>query len=96
MDFIEQQNNLIDRGNNLLGLVKTKDIGEDIIFNVLDNEHIEELKKWHIDIEEFVEKYGLEVHKMRLFSNSWIINQDERVSVERIKAIISILKQINA
>ncbi len=94
MEFKDKKDVLIKNGNHLLSFVKKKNFGMEIIQDVMDERYIEELKAWFKDAEEFVEFYGLECHKERFKASSWIINQDERVSLERIKNILNIIERI--
>lgn len=94
MEFEKLKEQLISNGNQLLSFVTKKDFGMGIIEDVMTNQHIEELNDWFLRAEEFVELYGLDCQKERFDASSWIINQDERVSVERIKTILSLLESI--
>lgn len=91
----ELKDELIKKGNLLLSFVEKTTLGYNTMVDILDEKHIKELEEWYCDVEEFVERYGLECHKEDLDNNSWIINQGRRVSVERIKKIISILNRIS-
>ena len=95
MDLKKQKESILERGNYLLGFTSKKNYGWDIIEDVMDEQHIAQLKEWFLDAEEFVEMYGLECQKERFKSSSCIINQDERVSVERINNILSIIERID-
>ena len=95
MEFEKQKEKLLKSGKHLLDFVVKKDFGMDIIFDVMDDQHIEELKEWLLRTEEFVDTFGLECHKERFNDSRWIINKNERVSVERINNPLSILENIN-
>lgn len=94
MDFLKYKIGLINKGNQLLGFVKKKNFGMEIIEDVMDDEHLKELNNWYQDVEEFSERYGLQCQRERIEANSWIIN-GEKVSVKRIKEIMSQLERIN-
>lgn len=94
MEFSNQKKELLEQGNRLLGFVKKKNLGMDTIVDILEEPHLSELNEWFFDVEEFVERNGLDVHKRRLTDADRIIN-GERVSVERITSIISIIDRIN-
>lgn len=90
-----KKTDLISQGEKLLSCVKKHNIfGADFADeNCMDNDDIKRLQTWFERVEEFVERYGLECQKNRLTDNSWIVN-GERVSVERIKYILSIIESM--
>lgn len=90
-----KKTDLISQGEELLSCVKKRNIfGADFADeNCMDDDDIKRLQTWLERVEEFVEKQGLECQKKRLADNSWIVN-GERVSVERIKYILSIIESV--
>lgn len=86
---------LIEEGNALLACVKKAYLhGNDTPKeDVMDKDNIEKLVKWQEQVEDFVEKYGLNTQRERLVDCSWLAN-GSRVSVERIKRVIEILDSV--
>lgn len=83
---------LLDKANCLLKFVKQKEMFGGI-HDVMDDEHIKALEEWLIDAINFVEKYGDCSINNDFKANTWIIN-GERVCVERINKILSIIENI--
>lgn len=92
MEFTEQKQMLLDKANCLLKFVKQKEMFGGI-HDVMDDEHIKALEEWLIVAKEFVQKYSNDSINDYFESNSWIIN-GERVSIERIDKILSIIENI--
>lgn len=92
MEFTEQKQMLLDKANCLLKFVKQKEMFGGI-HDVMDDEHIKALEEWLIDAINFVEKYGDCSINNDFKANTWIIN-GERVCVERINKILSIIENI--
>lgn len=90
-----KKDDLIRQGKELLSCVKKRNVfGTDFADeNCMDDDDIKRLQTWSERVEEFVEKNGLECQKNRLTDNSWIVN-GERVNVERIKYILSIIENV--
>lgn len=90
-----KKDDLIRQGKELLSCVKKRNIFDPDFAdeNCMDKTDIQKLLTWFERVEEFVEKFGLECQKNRLADNSWIVN-GERVSVERIKKILSIIESV--
>ena len=88
---------LIKEGNDLLACVKKAYVhGVDMPqADVMDQVNIDKLNDWHEQVEDYVEKYGLNTQRDRLADCSWIVNHSQ-VRVERIKRIIKILESVES
>lgn len=94
MKFTEQKESLLERCEQLLKCVYKKDIGwlngeED----VLDDKYIIELLNWHKDADYFIREFGTNRTKDD-FKTIPAITDGQRVSVERINEILSIIERI--
>lgn len=88
---------LLEEGNALLVRVRKErePFFQDYIENeVLSECNIQELRIWLLNVEAFVEKYGMKCHQERMIELRWIINQN-RVNVGRIKSILTLIEQID-
>ena len=92
MKFTEQTELLLERCELLLKFVKQKEMFGGT-HDVLDDEYINRLEEWLIDAIDFVEKYGDCSINNDFKANTWIIN-GERVCVDRINKILSIIENI--
>ena len=92
MKFTEQKELLLERCEQLLKFVKQKEMFGGT-HDVLDDEYINRLEEWLIDAIDFVEKYGDCSINNDFKANTWIIN-GERVCVDRINKILSIIENI--
>lgn len=92
MKFTEQKELLLESCEQLLKFVKQKEMFGGP-HDVLDDEYINRLEVWLIDAIDFVEKYGDCSINNDFKANTWIIN-GERVCVDRINKILSIIENI--
>ncbi len=92
---MKSKEQLIEEGNAFLTCVKKAYLhGNDTPQeDVMDKENIKKIIKWQEQVEDFVEKYGLNTQRERLTDCSWLAN-GSRVSVERIKRVIEILDSV--
>lgn len=93
MDKKERKETLLVQGQELLKCVHHKDMGYGITHEVLDDEHLRQLNEWLQRAEEFMEINGLKCQCKRFHNSLWIICGD-RIHVERIQALLDIIKSV--
>lgn len=93
MEFEKQKSMLLEKGNELLESVTKKSVGLGLKVNVLDDEHLRELRDWFYCAEEFTERYGLECQK-ESFGEYSNISNGHKVGVAQIRELLEIIKRI--